>query len=310
MICIASSGVSIRNFSFDSDAGWLHSLWHRTLHSRWAISFQAMVDTLSGASMLRVAESAGRRLGFCAVDSQAGQSAGLLLLLVDPAMQHRGIGSELFASLESELLVQKKTQVKVGSSLGDYFWPGIPAEHDEAWAFFKKQGFAEQEHSADLVQSLDDFETPVWVLSRQVASGTTLHLAEPARTAALLAFERENFPAWLPYFQNQLERANYGNVLFAQGKDSTISGTILMRHDAATPWLKEADKRTGTLNTLGVAPDKQGQGVGLALTARAMEHLRRRGCSSCFIQWTGLTEWYGKLGAKPWASYRMAAKTF
>lgn len=269
-----------------------------------------MLNTLSGASMLRVAESAGRRSGFCAVDSQAGQSAGLLLLLVDPAMQHRGIGSELCKSLERKLLEQQKIQLKVGAGAGDYFWPGIPAEHDDAWGFFKNQGFAEQEHSEDLVQSLDDFETPSWVLSRQAASGTTLHLAEPARTTALLTFERENFPAWLPYFQNELEQGNYGNVLFAQGKDSTISGTILMRHDVATPWLKETDKRTGTINTLGVAPDKQGKGVGLALTAGAMEHLRKRGCSSCYIQWTGLAEWYGKLGAKPWASYRMAAKTF
>ena len=286
----------------------LHALWHRTLHRRWAISFQAMLSILSEASILRVAECDGRRSGFCAADAQASQSAGLILLLVDPALQHRGIGTKLFGLVERRLLEQKKEQLKVGAGDGDYFWPGIPTEHDGAWTFFKKQGFEEQEHSEDLVQSLRNFETPAWVLARQAAAGFTLHLAEPARTAELLEFERRHFAAWLPFFQNELEQGNYGNVLFAQGRDSRICGSLLMRQDDAIPWLQEADERTGTLNTLGVAPEKQGHGIGLALTAGAMEHLRRRGCSSCYIQWTGLTEWYGKLGAKPWASYRMAAK--
>lgn len=309
MTCITANDLSIRDFSFDLDSEWLHALWHRTFHARWAISYQAMLDILSGASMLHVAEKNGRRSGFCAGDSQTGHSAGLLLLLVDPALQHRGIGTGLYRLLERKVLERKHRQLNVGAGAGDYFWPGIPAEHDGAWLFFNQLGFQEQEHSEDLVLSLDEFVTPPWVLARQAASGTTLHSADPVRTAELLTFEQEHFPAWLPYFKNELGQGNYRNVLFAQGKDAAISGTLLMRHDTVNPWLKDAGRQTGTLNTLGVAPDRQGQGIGLALTAGAMEQLRQRGCSSCYIQWTGLTEWYGKLGAKPWASYRMAAKT-
>ena len=35
-------------------------------------------------------------------------------------------------------------------------------------------------------------------------------------------------------------------------------------------------RQVGTLNTLGVAPERQGQGIGLALAAGAMGHLRER----------------------------------
>ena len=80
--------------------------------------------------------------------------------------------------------------------------------------------------------------------------------------------------------------------------------------DAKIPqrWSADDDLRVGSINALGVLTSRQRQGIGLALAAKAMEVLRDRGCSKAYIQWTGLTAWYGKLGASVWACYRMAAK--
>ena len=148
---------------------------------------------------------------------------------------------------------------------------------------------------------------PDWAAKRLASSCASLCIGEPAHEVRILAFERLHFPAWAAYFENEMEQGRYSNILLAQGSDGNILGAVLLRHDPSIPWTMDG-KQMGTLNTLGVTPERQGQGIGLALTSRAMEVLRKRGCSHCLIQWTGLTEWYGKLGAKTWAHYQMASK--
>lgn len=308
MSCIAPVVISIRNFVPEMDSAWLHDLWHRTMHGRWAISLQAMLHTISNAALVLVAECEGKRSGLCAVDSQRGHVAGLILLLVEPARQRCGVGAELMTRVETSLRDRNVRRLTLGAGNGDYFWPGLPEEQKEALCFFKRLGFQEEEASDDLIQKLEDFRTPDWVANRLTTSGATLRVAEPAQNAQISAFEKKHFPAWTPYFENEMEQGGYKNILFAKAPDGGVLGTILLKHEALIPWTDTNDRMIGTLNTLGVAPQQQGQGIGLALTAGAMDHLRRRGCSHCLIQWTGLSDWYGKLGAERWAHYHMASK--
>ncbi len=304
----AQPALVIRNFRMDVDAVWLYDLWHRTLHCRWAVTHQAIFHIINDADLLLVAECEGTRSGFCAVDSLFGVTAALVLLLVDPARQKRGIGTELLKSAQAALKKQKVGRLNLGAGNRSYFWPGLPDEHDEAWPFFAKRGFQEQEASEDLILALADFQTPAWVSARQRSTGTTFCLADPVRAVQINAFEQKYFPAWAPYFKNEMRQDGFKNILIAEGTDHKIHGTVLMKANASTPWQDAGSIHTGALNTLGVAPERQGRGIGLALTAKAMEHLRQRGCTFCYIQWTGLADWYGKLGAKPWAHYRMAYK--
>lgn len=269
-----------------------------------------MQHTLSESDVLLVAEYKGVPSGFCAVDTLGEETAAVVLLLVDPANRRCGIATELMRLVQA-LLRQGKTEcLTLGAGCHDYFWPGLPQEQESAWSFFAKQGFQEQQPMEDLVQELGDFQTPEWVSARQRARSVTLCLAEPASATRINAFEREHFPAWAPYFEEEMERDGYRNILFAHGPDQEVLGTIFMKEDSATPWQVTRGRRIGSLNTLGVDPSSQGQGIGLALTAGAMEHLRDRACSACYIQWTELADWYGKLGAKPWARYLMASKRF
>ena len=308
MSCVASPAVSIRDFVPEMDSIWLHGLWHRTMHERWAISLEAMSKTLADSLLLLIAECNGLACGFCAVASHRKQTAGLTVLLVEPARQNCGIGSELVMRVEKELVDRNIRKLALGAGDGDYFWPGLPDEQSNTLSFFRERGFVEEEASEDLIQELADFHTPSWVSTRLASSGSLIYVAEPTDRNLLISFERQHFPAWAPFFESEMEHGSYANILFARGLDGEVLGTVLLRHDSAIPWSLTSGTRIGTLNTLGVAPDKRGQGVGLALTAGAMKHLRKRGCSHCLIQWTGLTEWYGKLGAKRWARYHMAFK--
>ncbi|MGI4830699.1 MAG: GNAT family N-acetyltransferase [Janthinobacterium lividum] len=60
-----------------------------------------------------------------------------------------------------------------------------------------------------------------------------------------------------------------------------------MKTQTVVLWRDDDAKHIGSLNTLGVSPTMQGKGIGLALTAGVMSNLKMRGCTHCYIQWTG-----------------------
>ncbi len=299
----------IRAFHVAQDAPWLHRLWNSSMHARWSLSIGAMQQVLGGARSLMVAERNGVRVGFCATDYKPSGDAGLLALLVEPAYQRQGVGSALLAATKHVLEGDKVELLHLGaSSNGSYFWPGLPAENDSALPFFVKHGWQQQESCADLVQDLTSFNTPIWVSDRISNANIVFRLADPDLRSNVAAFERTYFPAWAAFIENEFADAGDRNILVAQTRDGAIVGTILMQAGISNRWSPDGGIRIGSLNILGIAPGNQRQGIGLALTARAMEILRDRGCSKCYIQWTGLNDWYGKLGATVWAEYRMASR--
>lgn len=308
MLSTALAVTEIRAFSPRQDALWLHRLWRRTIHARWSLSLDSMQTALADARSLLVAEREGVRLGFCAADYEPAGDAGLLALLVEPAFQRRGIGSALITELERILQFEQVSVLHLGAfSTGTYIWPGLPAENELALPFFAKHGWRREESCADLIQEITSFKTPVWVSDRIKDAGIVLRLADTGLHDKVAAFERAHFPAWASFVDNEFADMRSQNVLVAQTIDGTVLGTILLKAGIRTLWTADTAVQIGSLNILGVAPGSQHQGIGLALTARAMEILRDRGCSRCYIQWTGLIEWYGKLGATVWAEYRRAS---
>ena len=299
----------MRAFELERDASWLHRLWHTTMHTRWSLSLRSMCNVLLEARSLLVAERHGLPVGFCAADYEQTGDAGLLVVLVDPAHQRTGVGSALLTQLQTTLRTEQVGKIHLGAlSNGSYFWPGLPVEHESAWPFFVKHGWKPEESCADLVQDLTRFQPPSWVYERLTRSGVVLGKSEAHLRSAVTKFERTNFPAWSTFVDNELASSGDENLIVAQNQDGTVVGTILMEAGITERWARDSGVRIGSLNILGVASPYQGRGIGLALTSRAMELLRDRGCSRCYIQWTGLTAWYGKLGATVWAEYRMAQK--
>ncbi len=300
---------TIRAYEPAQDAPWLHRLWHDVMDARWGLSMDSLQNILADVPLLLVAECDGIRIGFCAANFRPSGEAGLLTLLVEPALQHHGVGTALLRQLQSMLETEQVRSLHLGAvGNGAYFWPGMPAENDSARGFFRKYGWREDEPCADLVQELTSFKTPGWVSSRISKAKMFLGVAPSHLHTEITDFERANFPAWAPFVENELATSGGENLLVAQSADGVVVGTVLIRTGVPSPWLSDSGLKIGTLNLLGIAPASQRQGVGLALVARALETLRERGCSRCYIQWTGLSEWYGKLGAKVWAEYRMASK--
>lgn len=68
-------------------------------------------------------------------------------------------------------------------------------------------------------------------------------------------------------------------------------------------------KSVGAIGCVGVAANMQGQGIGIALVARATELLIERGVEICSIDWVVLTDFYAKLGYTVWRGYDMCWQT-
>ena len=309
MNCLATPLRTTRLYRPNEDLSWLHGLWQRTMDRRWSISLPNLQKILSEASSSLVAEEAGTPVGFCAAGYRDRGPAGILILLVEPAFQRRGIASVLLETQEARLKASGIHRLNVGfGNEGDYFWPGIPMDAISAKHFFANRGWDEDEPSFDLVRHLGHYSTPSWVYDRLSTAGVHLRLAEPTYREKIMAFERYWFPHWAKFFQNAMANSEHHNVLFALDSENSVAGAVILKANVPALWNSDFGTAFGTLNVLGVNPNQQGKGIGIALAAKAMEILKERQCRACYIQWTGLVEWYGKLGATVWAEYRMSSK--
>lgn len=265
---------------------------------------------LSETKLVLVAERQGCPVGVGAVDYEVSGEAGLVFLVVDPVLQGQGIGTSLLRALERELKTLHIHVLRLGAvSTATYLWPGLPAEMASAWPFFERRGWCLEEGCADLVQKLAGFATPGWLTESLKYAGVSLRLSNFELRASVAAFEAEHFPAWFCYFkQSQHAQGVDERVLVAHDAQQKIVGTVLLDANVPCRWSVDEKTQIGSINALGVAPRHRQRGIGLALAARAMEVLQERGCAKCYVQWTGLAAWYGKLGTSVWAYYRMAKK--
>ncbi len=306
----ASGKLVVRAFNPILDETWFETLWLRTMPSRWAVSGEVLNAVLSETKLVLVAERQGCPVGIGAIDYDLSGEAGLVFLVVDPLWQGQGIGTSLLGAFERELKALHIHVLRLGAvSTGTYLWPGMPAEMEAAWPFFEHRGWSIEEGCADLVQKLAGFVTPAWLNESLKYSGVSLRLCNSESRARVAAFEAEHFPVWSSYFrQSQHLQGVDERVLVAQGAHGDIVGTLLMDANVPRRWCTDENIQVGSINALGVALGSRQRGVGLALAAKAMEVLQERGCAKCYVQWTGLASWYGKLGTSVWADYRMAKK--
>ena len=300
----------IRAFDPSVHSIWLQELWQKAMHARWSISNGALQSVLSATKLVLIAEQDGIPLGIGAVDYASFGEAGLIFLIVDPACWRQGIGTAIVEALESQLKTMQISVLRLGAvSTATYLWPGMPTEMDTAWPFFARRGWRLEEGCDDLVQELGGFQTPDWLVRSLETAGVTLSLSSPKLRTSVATFEAETFPAWASYFgQENSSPGSDDQILVAQNAEGEIVGTLLLDAEIPRRWSMDENLRVGSINALGVVSERRQQGIGLALAAKALELLQERGCAKCYIQWTGLAAWYGKLGASVWARYRMAKR--
>ena len=298
----------IRKLRPDLDIAWIHNLWEKSFSSQWSLQKVELKQQIGAATLVLVAEEDDTPVGVCAV-SEGGDPAGLLLIMVEPSWRGRGIGRSLLETAEKMLISAGVQNFNLGfGSTGDYFWPGAPVDQTAFWSFARTAGWEERERSFDLYKDLTSYQTPDWVLTRLATAAITIQLANVADAGRVVAFEQSQFPLWAPFFKESVRTSQFHNILIDRTQGGQIVGSLLLEADEPLLWSKTLGRRCGSLSVLGVAADQQNKGIGIALAAKAMEVIRERGGTGCYIQWTGLVAWYGKLGTETWAEYHMSSK--
>ena len=164
--------MRIRAYQPESDEDTLLGLWAAAFGETWSMTAEWLRRETSAATYLPgdhlLAEIDGQAAGFALTQLGTGDSprGSLLALAVRPDLRRRGVGQALHQAALFWLYASGARQVQLGAGGLGYFWPGVPAGLDGAWAFFNALGWAEIERSYDLVCSRDGYTTPAWVWER------------------------------------------------------------------------------------------------------------------------------------------------
>jgi GNAT superfamily N-acetyltransferase len=131
--------------------------------------------------------------------------------------------------------------------------------------------------------------------------GVAITRASDADLGDVQAFEVAAFPSWARWFAG-----DPATILLARDRSQTIAGTLLIDGPGAdTVFAPLLGRAAGTIGCVGVAPDRQGQGVGTALVTHASQLLGQAGVRTCHIGWTTRESFYRRAGYQPWRRYAM-----
>jgi beta-N-acetylhexosaminidase len=296
--------VTVRSYR-DADRLIVGALWHAALGREWPLPERAFDAITAGAGAL-VAEHAGVVVGYVAV-RVVKRHASVLVIFVHPAFARRGIGSTLLQAALSAAGRARATQLSLGCGAGAYFWPGVPENLPGAGAFFDAHRWPRDWVAADLIGDIRDFTTPPSLMARAAETAVSFRLCQLADADAVLNFQALHFPQWTDAYRRQLERA--GGVLVGVMTDGRLVATCTLDSGDDYRFAALIDGQVGAFGAVGVDPDARGQGIGLALCARASELLAERGNEYCFVGYTHLAGWYAQLGYETWRTYRMSARS-
>jgi GNAT superfamily N-acetyltransferase len=311
---------AIRPYCAASDAAAVFALWQGAFARTWPLTAPMFAHVIQGPATRPggthfVALEQGRTVGFVATGiNGADPGSGYIpALFVDPDMQRRGIGTALHKAASDHLRHSGVRHVQLGGGLVR-FWPGVPGTLATALAFFQARGWAYAETTYDLLRDLRTYVTPAPIATRMAQAPFQLAPAQEQDWPELLAFQAREFPFWADAYRDAAHFGDYADALIARDAHGRLVGALLMvtpqshpeRTDA--PWTALLGDRLGGLGAVGVAADRRGRGIGLALVARGSEILRERGAAYGFIGWTGLVAFYGRLGYAIWRDYRVSRR--
>jgi beta-N-acetylhexosaminidase len=287
--------LRLRDLDPTADRATLERLWQAALAPAWP----PLPDGLDLVRAGQVAEHNGHVVGAVGIDL----AGSILLLIVDPDRQRRGIGTALLESATGKFRAAGVGRVHLGSGGQSYIWPGVPAGLSAAVQFFESRGWTWDHRVTDLTADLRRYATPGGECA--AAAEVKLAIAGPSELAETLAFEKRHFPEWLSFFETSGH-----SILVARDARGELAGSLLfMGPGRCSVFWPMLGNDMGTIGCVGVAEPVRRAGIGSALVVRASELLRTAGTGTCHIGWAWLPAFYERLGYRPWRDYLMANRS-
>lgn len=252
---------------------------------------------------------------------------GIGALCVHPDYRRRGAGSELLRRAEAYL--SEQGLAKSALYYPHHFLPGIPAQCDDAIAFFKRHGYTGFHQCVDLERDITEFEVPAHAKERwqRDAHNVVIRpLREDEQTGLVDFVAREFSPGWAYSTQRSLEGGGEAcdfvvavdDVAAVEDDDMRDSARIVgfchtftkdsLRLGGSTLWYPLLGENFGGLGPIGIAAAHRKRGLGLALLCESVKHNQRRGVVRMAIDWTVLADFYQSIGFQVWKRYLQASK--
>ncbi len=228
-------------------------------------------------------------------------------LAVVPEQRGRGLGSHLLQWAEAWLLAHGCSHVQLGGSLHPWT-AGLPLELNTR-PFFMQRGYTGNDYVWDVAHHLT-----AWRRHEHAAASADVRPLESGQEHELLDFLHLAFPGrweWecTEFFRIGGRRSDCLVLRTALGIEGFCWVTL---EDSLRPidrFYPDALPRPwGQLGPLGVSSAARGKGYGAALLDAGLEYLQARGVDGCVIDWTGLLEFYGKWGFRPFREYAVLQK--
>lgn len=301
----------------------LVELWNAAFGPNWPMSEKLLRQTLDHDPYFEaeghlVARDGDKIVGWilCKTMRNAGPEierfknrGGIGALCVHPNYQRQGIGSQLLNQAEAHL----QTHGAQPSILyfPHHLLPGVPADQENALAFFDKHGYTRTGESVDMMRDLTDYEVPAKAQAALQANPTVeIRPARLKEADAIIEMVTHEFPGGWPYStRGHFARGGNPADMIVVAENNEIIG-FCHTADFRSPWLLPhvywnglLGENYGGLGPIGVAKEHRKRGLGLALCALAVEDLKQRGVQKMVIDWTSLIDFYGQLGFKEWKRY-------
>ncbi|MFD1735434.1 GNAT family N-acetyltransferase [Bacillus salitolerans] len=231
-------------------------------------------------------------------------------LLVDSNYRNRGIGSTLLERAEKELVSKQIKIIRIGSDPWHYF-PGIPSHCDEAMSWFEKKGYKNDGKEYDLVCQYNEARidpVPQFV-------HVTFGLLKIEEKIPFLSFMNRCFPGrWEYEAISYFERGGTGREFVILKRENELIGFCRINDDDSpfiaqnVYWSPAFETPLGGIGPLGIDPEERKKGYGIAIVEAGIAYLRKRNIHQIIIDWTGLVDFYGKLGYEVRTTYLKYSK--
>jgi len=188
-----------------------------------------------------------------------------------------------------------------------HVYPGPPEEEKWLLDLLIARGYEPGETVHDLYAAIDAL--PVRPVHPEARTVSVTEVEE------LLAFVGREFAGrWLAETEHRLRVEDDPSFVVAVRESGRIvafvhTSTLQHRHLAGNlNFHLSLGGNPGGIGNVGVARSQRGKGLGRAVMEAAIEVLRAKGATGISVDWTGLLEFYGKLGFSVRTSYRVCRK--
>lgn len=240
---------------------------------------------------------------------QDPKHAWISFLLVEPGRE-QDLGRLLMAQAMEWLQGAGFHSLSYGGD-PSHFFPGAPEGDAALGRTLEAAGFRPGEVVHDLIGDLRHYRLPDSVDRPLQDAQATFGACDSSDTQALQGFVDRHFPGrWAYETRRRLEIEPTPADILVITRQAAVIGFCHVYHRGSRrigpsiSWRQAIGDRYGGLGPIGVAPTFRGRGLGSALLALAVEHLRLLGVERAVIDWTTLVDFYARLGFRPWRTYR------